>query len=103
MAIGLPVGKSDLDFAVGRAAQAVANAFVQVKALKAYLDTKTTADLQGLERAAGAVAYTDTEVAAMKSAVNDLDQLRTIYEGAAPLPVAKDFRAFVRQVIGVGF
>ncbi|HYH69397.1 MAG TPA: hypothetical protein VD866_32180 [Urbifossiella sp.] len=103
MAIGLYVGKSDLDFAAGRAAQSISNAFTQVRALKAYLDAKTTAELQALELAAGTVAYTSGEVASLKSAVNDLDQLRTIYEGAAALPAVKDFRAFVKLILGVGF
>jgi hypothetical protein len=103
VSIGLPVGKSDLDFAVGRAAVAIGNALHQVRELKAYLDGKTTADLQALEVASGALPYTENEVAALKAAVNDLDQLRTLYEGSAALPNAKDFRAFVRRVVGVGF
>ena len=103
MAIGIPVGKSDLDFAAGRAAQAISTAFTQVRALKAYLDAKTTADLQSLEVVAPAVAYTEGEVAALKAAINDLDQLRTIYEGDANLTSAKDFRAFAGRLIGVGF
>lgn len=102
MAIGLPVGKSDLDFAVGRAGQAIATALNQVRELKRYLDAATTAELQALPRGVDVAAYTSAEVDALKSAVADLDQLRTIYEGTAALPTAKDFRAFVRRVIGVG-
>jgi hypothetical protein len=38
----------------------------------------------------------------LKSAFADLTQLGTIWTGSAALPAAKDFRAFVRLLWGVG-
>jgi hypothetical protein len=103
MAIGLPVTKGDLDFAVGKAAQDLASALARVKALNTYLLGKTEAELQALPRLGAAeVAYTSGEVTLMKSGVADLDQLRTIYEGGAALLVAKDFRSFSKHLAGVG-
>jgi hypothetical protein len=38
----------------------------------------------------------------LKSAMSDLDQLRTIFVGSATLGVAKDFRTFAKRLCGLG-
>lgn len=63
--------------------------------LDAWLDTKSEGDLTTL-------GYTPGEVAQLKSAFADADELATIFEGIANLSVAKDFRAFLKLVWGFG-
>ncbi len=95
MSVGLPVTKSEIDTRAGDIARAFQNNFIDVATLQTYLASTPDADLVAL-------GYTSGEVATIKSAFADLTQLGTIWTGSAALPAAKDFRAFVRLLWGVG-
>jgi hypothetical protein len=94
MSVGFAALKPDYDQRSGGLAMAVRDALDNVRKFKAHLDTKTDQSLINL-------GYVQAEVDLMRSAFVDLDQLRTIYEGTANLSVAKDFRAFAKQITGV--
>jgi hypothetical protein len=93
--IGIAVNKADLDKLTGETAQALNEAFKNVRDIQIYLLATSQASLNGL-------GYTDQEVATLKSAYADLDKLRQIFEGTINLPAAQDFRAFAKQLWGVG-
>lgn len=95
MSVGLNPSKTDIDLAAGNLARLVQQVFNQVKELDYFLDAASTEQLV-------AKGYTAGEVALLKSAVSDLDQLRTIYTGDAALANVKDFRTFARQLWGLG-
>jgi hypothetical protein len=95
MSVGLPVTKTEIDSRAGDIARSFQAAFENVLTMQTYLEATPNPDLVAL-------GYTDQEVAVLKTAFADLTQLATIWNGAAALPAAKDFRAFVRQLWGVG-
>jgi hypothetical protein len=95
MSIGLPISKQEVDTRTGDLARGFQRAFDDVVTLQNFFAATPDADLI-------AIGYTENEVAVMKTALNDLAQLGTIWTGAAALPTAKDFRTFVRQLWGVG-
>lgn len=95
MSIGIQPDKAAIDARLGAAALAVNEALLNVKALKFWLDSKTQSDLTGL-------GYTTGEYAQIVSALADLDQLRTLYEGSASLASPKDFRTFAKLLYGFG-
>lgn len=97
MAIGIQPSKTDLDGTMGGIAKSLNQVFDQVRQMEAWLASQADADLEAN------YGYTAQEVANFKSAFGDLDQLRTIYEGGAPLGTAKDFRTFARLIWGFGF
>jgi hypothetical protein len=98
MAAGLNANltKQTIDETIGRAAQDLNIAFGNVGAAKVFLDTAQDADLE-------AIGYTANDVATLRSAMADLEQLRTVYHGLAEVSPAKDFTAFARRVWGTGF
>jgi len=95
MAVGLPVTKSEIDARAGDLARAFQNAFGDVLTMQSFLTRTVDADLVAL-------GYTEGDVATLKTAFTDLEQLATIWAGGAPLPAAKDFRVFVSRLWGVG-
>ncbi len=95
MSVGLPVTKLEIDNRAGDFARAFQRAFIQVGVMKAYLDATPDADLIAL-------GYIQAEVTNLKTAVNELTQLSTIWNGVANLSVAKDFKVFVSRIWGVG-
>lgn len=97
MSVGLPVTKSELDTRAGDVARAFQRSFRDVVTLKAYLDATPDADLMALEP-----GYTQGEVTTLKTAINELAQLGTIWTGDVDLPAAHDFRTFVQRLWGVG-
>lgn len=94
MSLGYPVNKNDVDGKAGQLALTLRGNFDAIRNFKIWLDTKVDADLTAL-------GYTGSEVATLRSAAADMDQLRQIYEGLATLGVAKDFRAFTKLLTGV--
>lgn len=96
--IGVVVTRESLDATLGDIALRTNETFRRVSQMQEWLAAQTDAVL-----IAAPFGYTAGEVAIIKSAFSDLDQLRTIYEGAAALAAAKDFRTFARQVWGLGF
>lgn len=95
MSVGLPVTKSEIDARAGDLARAFQKLFGDVVTMQTYLEATPNPDLV-------AMGYTDQEVATLKTAMADLSQLGRIAAGAEALAAPKDFRAFVRQLWGVG-
>jgi hypothetical protein len=95
MAAGLQVDKATLNNQLGSTARMLAQAIVQIDALKSYLDGQTDQALINL-------GFLQAEVDDMKSAFADLAQLATIYRGTANLAAAKDFRTFSKRLLGTG-
>lgn len=95
MTVGLAVTKSEIDARAGEIARRFQQSFEDVVTLQMFLTATVNADLV-------AMGFTDQEVAVLKTAFADLEQLGRIWTGSEPLPAAKDFRTFVRQLWGVG-
>ena len=93
MALGYPVTKNSVDSQAGLVALTLRTNFDAIRHFKIWLDTQLDGTLTGMGYSAG-------EVAQLRSAVGDMDQLRTIYEGGAALAVAKDFRTFAKLLTG---
>lgn len=96
--IGTPLARADIDYKIGQVSLAANLAFENIRQMQAWLAGQTDAVLE-----AAPFGYTAGEVAVIKSAFANLDQLRTIYEGSAALAAPQDFRVFARQVWGFGF
>ncbi len=88
--------KQSVDSTIGDACQALNIAFDNVASAKAFLDVAQDAELVAL-------GYTDADVATLRSAMSDLDQLRRVFEGAEEVSPAKDFRVFAQRLWGTGF
>jgi len=88
--------KQTIDVTIGDAAQALNIAFDNVESAKIFLDTAQDADLEAL-------GYSPEDVATIRSAMADLDELRTVYHGQADVTPAKDFTVFARRVWGTGY
>jgi len=96
MSVGLPVTKNEIDARAGDIARAFQRLAGDTTTLKGYLDGTDEAALIAL-------GYEASEVAVMKSAISDLEQLVVkIGYGLEALPAPKDFTAFLRQLWGVG-
>lgn len=93
--IGLQVSKSQIDNAVGAVSINFLQLFDRVGILKKYFDATPDLDLTNL-------GYTSGEVATIKTAINDLAQLKNIWEGSNNLISVKDFTLFVSRLWGVG-
>jgi hypothetical protein len=87
---------AEIDATATQLARAVFSALYNIQKFKENcLDTLTDNDLLALN-------YTAPEVARLRSAISDLDQLRTIFQSGATLPTAKDFRVFAKQLLKTG-
>lgn len=95
MSIGLVVTKSDVDQWAGTIARELDEAVTRIEKFKAWLDTKTDADLTLL-------GYDASEIASLKSAYADAAQFASLFRGTATLTAAKDFSVFLRRVWGFG-
>lgn len=95
MPIGIIATKGEIDSRMGQLARDYQKLFRDLGILKTYFDATSNATLEGL-------GYTPGEVAVLKSAIADLNQLYDISRGAVNLPAVKDFQSFVRQLWGVG-
>lgn len=92
---GKTLTRSDIDQAVGDAMLQVNLALVRAEAVRDGLSAYSDAEIKAL-------GYEDADVALIRSALNDMDQLWKIYKGAQPLVDAKDFRAFAKRLWGLG-
>jgi hypothetical protein len=90
------LNKGIVDNMCGSAAQAINVAFINIESTKAFLDTYVDADLELL-------GYEPNDIAVLRSAIDDLDQLRRVYEGLEDITPAKDFRTFAQRIWGTGF
>lgn len=93
--VGLPTSKNEIDNVAGAIARDLNVLMKRVTVLKAYLDQTPDADLVTM-------GYSVGDVALLKSAFADAAQLEGIFRGAGTLAEAKDFRAFLRQLWGLG-
>jgi hypothetical protein len=94
MTIGYPKNKESIDGIVGELAPSFNRNFRRALQLKTELDAYTDAQLT-------TAGYTAGEVTALRTLVTDLNQLNSIYTGAAALASAKDFRPSLRSMWGV--
>lgn len=95
MAVGIGVTKAEIDNVAGSTARSLFNVFTNVQQVKAFLDTKTTGDLE-------AMGYTANEAAVLKSAYADLAELASVFNNGTPAhTTAYDFRTFSKQLIGI--
>lgn len=96
MSVGLPVTKQEIDSRAGDISRAFQRLAGDTVTLKGYLDSATEAALIEL-------GYTANEVAVLKTAITDLEQLVVrIGYGTEALSAPKDFTVFLRQLWGVG-
>lgn len=95
MSVGLQVTKGDVDTAAGICARQAHNTFQIIKQFKTWLDTQTDANLIVL-------GYVQAEVNTLRSAMVDLDKLRTVFEGTGTQTPAYDFRQFSKLLLGTG-
>jgi hypothetical protein len=95
MSVGILVTKGEIDTRMGQVSRDLQSTFAETAILKAFFDSHVDADLVAL-------GYTTGEVAVLKSAIADLNQLYQITIGLQTLGVAKDFTTFLRQLWGVG-
>jgi hypothetical protein len=94
MSVGYPAGKNDIDAKVGGLAVQLRNTLVEVANFKLWLDAQTDADLT-------AASYSATDIARLRSAINDLDRLHGIYLGTATQTTTYDFRTFAKFLTGM--
>lgn len=95
MSVGLTWTKTDVDARSGSIARLFQQVFGDVATLKSFIDSQVDEDLVAL-------GYTPVEVAKLRSAVNDMAQMGTIFVGQTALPTAKDFRTFISLLWGMG-
>lgn len=95
MSVGISVTKQEIDSRAGEIASRFQGAFDDVAILKLYLDATPDETLVDL-------GYSAQEVATIKTAFTDLSQLGTLWVGTATLTTPKDFRAFAKQLWGLG-
>jgi|SRR5262245_8376197 len=88
--------KGTIDVTIGQVSQSLNKAMIAILETKRFIDAYQDADFT-------AVGYSPQDIANIRSAYGDLDQLRTIYEGSAALGAAKDFRTFAQRLYGIGF
>ena len=93
MPVGFPTAKGDVDSRAGQLSLQLRDTFTQIQTFAAWLATQTDANLITL-------GYVQGEVNTLRSAITDLDQLRTIFQGGAALASAKDFRTFSKLLTG---
>jgi hypothetical protein len=85
----------DVNNRAGNVAIHLRDALDDAAAFKAWLDTKTDGVLL-----AAPFSLPQADIDTIRSAMSDLNQLNTIYTGAANLSVAKDFRTFAKLLTG---
>lgn len=91
---GFPTTKNDIDARVGGVIVTLRDTLESATRIKAWLDTQTDADLTGR-------GYTSTEVAQLKSAFTDLDNLRKVANGVQGQANANDFFFWADKLTGL--
>jgi hypothetical protein len=95
MPVGLPVTKGDVNTTFTTVVRQLFNTFLIVQQFQGYLAATPDADLT-------AIGFTSGEVAQIKSAIADADQLRQVWEGTATRSPAYDYRTFTKLGLGTG-
>lgn len=96
------LSKTQFDSLCGSIASNMDAVMNQVQALQTFFAANADANFTAASGGPGPTGYTSGDIAILKSAFSDLDQLRTIYQGSATLGSVKDFRAFIKQIWGTG-
>ena len=98
-AAGKPLTLPELNRVIGSLARDLTNIFNRIRDSKKVIDGFTSADLAALPPGAvsGFVAADGDNV---KSFLADAAQLADIFDGAAAIGVAKDFRVFTNRLRG---
>ncbi|GAA1915380.1 hypothetical protein GCM10009775_04840 [Microbacterium aoyamense] len=94
MAIGFSRTKQDFDQRAGSIALQLRDTLAHATRFRALLDTMTEQDLINL-------GYDASEVAILKSAFTDLDNLGKIANGQSTQAQANDFFFWAKQLVGV--
>lgn len=94
MAVGFGADKAAIDARAGHHAMTIRDTLDEAARVKTWLDGKTEAELVAL-------GYTATEVATLKSAYTDLDNLRKIANGTQAQPTASNFLFWAARLVGL--
>lgn len=96
MSVGLSIQKSSVDGEIGAIGRDLNLVVGRIINFKAWLDGQTDPDLVAL-------GYSAPDIANMRSALGDAQQLANIYSGTATLTNVKDFRTFLKRLWGLGY
>lgn len=96
MSVGANIDKNSIDVTVAGIAKGVKSSLALVQAFKAWLDTQPDGTL------ITKYSYVQGEVDILRSAINDLDKFRAIFEGTQVQSPAYDFRTFAKLLWGIG-
>ena|ERR1051326_380175 len=95
MAVGSTPSKQDIDSIAGQLTRDINNLLHKASSINSWLAQMQDSDLTAL-------GYNSTDIANLRSSFSDLNQLNTIFTGAANLTTAKDFRSYCRWLYGLG-
>ena len=93
MSVGFSTDKTAMDNRAASIARTVRDGLVDAGRMKAWLDTQTDADLT-------ARGWTAAEVAVLKSAFTDLDNLRKVATAGATQGTVNDFLFWASKLLG---
>ncbi len=93
--IGVPITQDRVNQVLGGLAQRLKTDFEEVATLKAWSDITPQETIEAL-------GFNVDDAFLIKLIIQELDQLRTIYTGAANLANVKDFRVQAQKAIGLG-
>jgi hypothetical protein len=96
MSVGFAVDKGVIDGRAGNIVMQLREYFDQVSLLKVWLDATPDTTLQ-----AAPFSYTAPEVATLKSAITDLDNLRKVANGQQAQAQANNFFFWANKLTGI--
>lgn len=96
MGAGIQYDKSQINAQAGSCAMDLKRTFDRGATFQAWLATIPDATL------INTYGFVQLDVDVLRSGFADLVQLNTLYTGGGTLAVAKDFRAFLKQLYGFG-
>lgn len=100
MGLGYTADKARLDATLGQLATQLHSVMDTSTKLKAWLDTKTVADLQAMGYLGP--GNTPDETAYVKSMVADAAKIAQVFHGTTTQATAYDFTTFLKYALGVG-
>lgn len=93
MSVGFPQDKAAIDARAGSLSTQIRDLLTAIQQFETFLGGKADTDLTAL-------GYTSAEVAVLKSAFTQLDQLRQIATGSTTASAANNFLFFSNQLCG---
>lgn len=94
MPVGIAVDKAALD-SIGQSVLQVRRALERFQKAKAWVDGKTDTEIKAI------TGYADADVALLRTALADLDNLRKVASGATVPPQATNFFASADRLTGI--